>query len=207
MKKKTLEASTMTTKKTTTSSALAALLLTAASLPAMAHPGHGLDSGFIGAALHPLTGADHLLATLCAGMLAVHLGGRAGRALPWACLAGMLAGAAFGAGGWVASPMEALLGASVTVLAALLLVPPALGRGLVVAAAATFAAVHGHAHRVEGGMPLISPEMAGLLLASAALVLLGAAGWSLLRRAGLRGMHVALPVAAAGMFLTWRALV
>ncbi len=191
---------------TTTSRALAALLPMAASLPAAAHPGHDLASGFIDAALHPLTGADHLLATLCVGMLAVHLGGRAGRALPWACLAGMAAGAAFGAGGWVAAPMETLLGASVAAMAAMLLVPPAWGRGLVVIVAAAFAAVHGHAHRVESGMQPISAEMAGLVLASTALVLLGAAGWHALKRVGLRGLHVALPVAAAGMFLSWRAL-
>jgi len=200
------EISTASKTSTAASRAFAALALVAISLPAAAHPGHDLASGFVAAALHPLTGADHLLATLCAGMLAVHLGGRAGRAMPWVCLAGMLGGAAFGAAGWVGSPMEVLLGASVAALAAMLLVPAALGRGLVVLVAAGFAAVHGHAHRVESGMPLVSAEMAGLLFTSAALMLAGAVGWRQLMRLGLRGAHVALPMASAGLFLTVRAL-
>ncbi len=36
---------------------------------AWAHPGHGVDSGFLAGALHPFTGMDHLLGIVAAGLL------------------------------------------------------------------------------------------------------------------------------------------
>src|SRR5260370_42172988 len=71
---------------------LAALLAMTIDGPAFAHPGHA-ESGF----LHPLTGADHLLAMVGAGMWAALLSTRrpaAALLVPAAFLAMMAAGAA-----------------------------------------------------------------------------------------------------------------
>ncbi|HEX8602638.1 MAG TPA: HupE/UreJ family protein, partial [Pseudoduganella sp.] len=48
----------------------ATAFLLAGSLPALAHPGH-VEMGFADGLLHPLTGADHLLALLAAGIWSV----------------------------------------------------------------------------------------------------------------------------------------
>ena len=185
----------------------AALLLTLVTLPARAHGGHELSSGFLAAVAHPWTGADHLFATVAAGLLAMHLGGRAGAAVVGAFLAGLLAGVAAGAAGWGGSPAEALLGLSVAGLGLLLWLPAARGRALGGLAAFAFAAVHGHAHQLEGGMGPLSAPMAGLLLSSAALVLLGGLAGRGALRAGLRRAALALPLGALGGMLTLRALV
>ena len=64
--------------------ALSALFLTFAG-SAFAHPGHA-DSGF----LHPLTGADHLLAMVAVGMWAAFLATRRPAAAFWVPMAFML---------------------------------------------------------------------------------------------------------------------
>lgn len=188
-------------------SCVAALGLAAASLPAKAHAGTELSSGFLLAVLHPWTGADHLLAATAAGMLAVHLGGRGGAAVAAAYLAGLVSGAALGAAGWgMASPLEALLAASVAAFAALLLIPAARTRSLPVVVAGGFAAVHGHAHQLEGAMSVSTAAMGGLVVSTAALVLVGATACHGLSRTRLRKAHVALPLAGAGTLLMLRAL-
>lgn len=186
--------------------AAAALLLTLAALPARAHGGHELSSGFLAAVVHPWTGADHLLAAVAAGLLAVHLGGRAGAAVLGAFLAGLLAGAAAAAAGWSGSPAEALLGLSVTGLGLLVCVPAARGRAPGSLAAFVFALVHGHAHQLESGMEPLSAPMSGLLLSNVALLLLGGLAGRGAMRAGLRRAALALPLSALGGMLTLRAL-
>lgn len=184
----------------------AALLLALAALPARAHGGHELSSGFLAAVAHPWTGADHLFATLAAGLLAAHLGGRAGAAVLGAFLAGLLTGAAAGAAGWGGSPAELLLGVSVAGLGVLSCVPAARGRVLGGLAAFAFAAVHGHAHQLEGGVGPLSGPMAGLMLSSVALLLLGGLAGRGAMRVGLRRAALALPLGALGGMLTLRAI-
>jgi urease accessory protein len=184
----------------------AAMLLSLAASPAWAHGGHELSSGFLAAVTHPWTGADHLFAAVAAGMLAVHLGGRAGAAVLGAFLAGLLAGAAAAAAGWGGSPAEALLGVSVAGLGLLLCAPAARGRALGGLATFAFAAVHGHAHQLEAGMGPGSAAMAGLLMSSAALLVMGGLAWRGALRAGLRRTALALPLAGLGGMLTVRAM-
>ena len=184
----------------------AALLLSLPAFPAWAHGGHELSSGFLAAAAHPWTGADHLFAAVAAGMLAVHLGGRAGAAVLGAFLAGLLTGAAAGSAGWGGSPAEALLGVSVAGLGLLLGAPAARGRTLGGLATFAFAAVQGHAHQLEAGMGPGSAAMAGLLLSSAALLAMGGLAWRGAVRAGLRRTALALPLAGLGTMLTVRAM-
>ena len=82
----------------------AALLASAlvASSSAMAHPGHA--EGALAGLMHPLTGADHLLAMVAVGLWAAQLGGRAQWLLPASFVGFLAAGGALGAAG-VSLPM------------------------------------------------------------------------------------------------------
>ncbi len=98
---------------------LTALLAMTIAGPAFAHPGHA-ESGF----LHPLTGADHLLAMVGAGMWAALLSTRrpaAALLVPAAFLAMMAAGAAAGFAGIKLPFSEAGVLASVFMLGGLVL--------------------------------------------------------------------------------------
>ena len=46
-------------------------------MPAFAHPGGHVPSGFLDGFLHPLGGLDHTLAMLAVGLFAASLGGQA----------------------------------------------------------------------------------------------------------------------------------
>ncbi|MFC7475271.1 HupE/UreJ family protein [Dankookia sp. GCM10030260] len=143
----------------------AALLLP---LPAFAHVGDGLHHGLLAGFLHPLGGADHLLAMVMVGLWAGLSGGAARLALPGAFLGAMLAGFALAAAGLALPGVEAGILASVVVLAVLALfavrVPVVAAAGLVALAGL----LHGQAHGIEmvGGA---APYAAGFLAATAAL--------------------------------------
>ncbi|MCO6184609.1 HupE/UreJ family protein [Rhizobium sp. L1K21] len=124
--------------------ALAVVVPTAA----FAHPGHpgaGFGAGF----MHPLSGADHLLAMIAVGFWAAMLGGRARLLVPAAFVSVMLSGAVFGIFGASIPMVEPTIAASVVVLGLLVAfdvkVPLAVASA-VVAAAAFF---HGFAHGAE----------------------------------------------------------
>lgn len=149
-----------------------AAFLTVLAGPALAHAGHGDGAGFAHGVLHPLSGADHLLAMLAVGLWS-------GFALPrryWAGAATFVAAMAAGAGlSWsgVAIPMvETWISLSVVVFGLLTLAARA-GQARSVtlgslAAIAGFAAFHGHAHATEAtGDPL--GYLAGFLAATTAL--------------------------------------
>ena len=134
-----------------------AAALAGVALPALAHAGDATLGGFMQALAHPWSGADHLLAALTAGMLAAHLGRRAGTALCAAYLFGLISGALLATG---AAPQfaESLLGASVAALALLMLRPAhGAGRFSAVGAAALFALLHGLVHQLERGRTRCCP--------------------------------------------------
>jgi len=153
------------------SAILAAVLLMP--LPALAHPGHGEASGFLAGLMHPLSGADHLLAMATLGLWAGLLGGAARWALPGGVLTAMVAGGVLGAAGIALPGVEAGILASVILLGALAALALRLPLAAGVALAALFGLLHGHAHGVEmtAGAPLAYG--AGFLLATAALHGLG----------------------------------
>lgn len=147
---------------------------------AAAHPGHAHDAA--AGLLHPLLGADHLLAMLAVGVWACQLGGRARWLLPASFLTLMaLAGGAGMAG--IALPMvEGGIAASLLALGLLIAfsvrLPAAAGAGLT----ALFAIFHGYAHGAE--MPAAGAALQyafGFLLSTAVLH-----GCGLLLGAGLR---------------------
>lgn len=176
------------------SAGLAISLLTA--LPANAHglAGSGLMSG----ALHPLTGADHLLLLVGVGALAARLDGR----LLGSALAGAVVGALFGAaGGWIPAA-ELLAALSVSALGLMLLVarrlragdgPLALSGAVVGSAVAVHALLHG---REATGDP---SWWMGAALAAAAVVALSALT---LRHCSLRDTRVvAVVLGISGLLL------
>lgn len=123
-------------------SALALLLL---GQPAQAHQlaGGGLASGF----LHPISGADHLLLLIAVGAAASQL---SSQLLLWA-LAGAVAGGVAGALGASVPGLELLAALAIAAVALLVLrgvrshgaTPQAVGGGLVAAAVASHAMLHG----------------------------------------------------------------
>ncbi|WP_043336646.1 HupE/UreJ family protein [Belnapia moabensis] len=154
----------------------AALLLPAT---AFAHPGTALDHGLAAGFLHPLSGADHVLAMLMVGLWAGLLGGRARWALPGGFLAGMAGGALMGFAGMALPGVEAGILASVIVLGTLAGLALRLPLPVGMALAAGFGLLHGHAHGTE---MLAGQAFLGML-----------AGTAMLHGAGLA---LAIPAAA-----------
>lgn len=165
---------------------IAALSAALAALPAaaLAHPGHGAESGFAHGFMHPLGGLDHVAVMVAVGLLAARLGGRTLWLLPLSFISLMTVGGALGMAGAALPVTEAMIGLSVAaMLAALVLrwTPPAPAAAAMVGA---FALFHGLAHGAE--MPESASGFAfasGFVLATALLHGLGlAAGLTLSRR-------------------------
>ena len=200
----------MTPRSTRLPALLAAALLLVPGA-ALAHPGHGEAAGLAGGLLHPLSGADHVLAMVAVGLLAAahdrQHGGRALWALPAAFLAMMALGAGLGVAGVAPPFVETGIALSVVAFG----LAAGFGLGLPVAALAAlvgaFAVLHGLAHGAE--MPDTASGLTyglGFLAATAAL---HAAGIGIGLAAGGSSIRVharAVPVlgglvAAAGLAL------
>jgi urease accessory protein len=150
---------------------LAALSL-AAVMPsiALAHPGHDGAPDLLNGFMHPLGGADHILAMVAVGLFAARLGGRALWMVPGSFLAAMAAAGAAGMAGIAVSHVETGIAMSVVLLGAAIAVgltmPVAVAMGLT----AFFAVFHGLAHGAE--TPVTGSGVAfglGFLAATAAL--------------------------------------
>jgi urease accessory protein len=167
-------------------SLLGAAALAAVSLPVAAHEGH-LHDGLLAGLVHPLGGADHLLATLGIGLLAGVAGsvrGRmAGASVPsrigvagvlgllagalWAMLSGTLPGVPpLGAGLVEPAATFGLLAVALALLQA-----ERLGAGGLAAVALAVALPHGWLHASEGSGPAF---FVGLAASSVALFAAGA---------------------------------
>lgn len=153
-----------------------ALLLLAS--PAFAHTGNAVHAdgisfvqSMLNGLIHPLTGADHLLAMLAAGLCASAFSGKKRFALPMAFLLMMLAGFSMALSGIALPAVEGVILASVVVLGAFTLMTPGLGVTLLVASA--FAVFHGHAHGAEIGHAGGLAFGAGFLASSSLLLATG----------------------------------
>jgi len=191
---------------------LALLAAALATMPgsAFAHP-FGSLQGFAAAAVHPLTGLDHLLAMVAVGLWATHraTGGRGPVEwrLPLAFAGGLSGGAILGAFGVPLPFVEAGIILSVLFLG----LAVAAGRDMPLAWAvpltAAFGLFHGHAHGVEllaGATGLVTGL--GFVLSTAVLHLAGiAAGLGLTHLPGTSGSGLrrgaGLATAAAGLML------
>jgi urease accessory protein len=155
-----------------TGASLAAALSLAATQSALAHPGHGGHGGSaltIGA-LHPLLGADHLLAALASGLLAVRIGSRRALwAVPATFIALMLLGGALAASGLPLPQAEWGIMISVIVLGLMVAALPKVSLPVAALLVGLFALCHGHAHVAELGATALLPYMIGFALTTAAL--------------------------------------
>lgn len=183
----------------------AALTLALAAGSALAHPGHA--DGALHGWLHPLGGADHLLAMLAVGLWAALATGAARQALaPLAFVGAMLAGALAAQAGWaVPAALEGLIALSVLALGALLVWRRRLAFAAGLAIVAVAGVLHGAAHGLEAGAgpgfgafavgftgSTLALHLAGLALGRR-LVHLRPAAWTAIGAAiGLSGLALAL---------------
>ncbi|MDO9637722.1 MAG: HupE/UreJ family protein [Pseudotabrizicola sp.] len=154
---------------------LAFILGAAALLPqvALAHVGDHGGSPFMSGVMHPVGGADHVLAMVAVGLWAAVTGGRALLALPLAFVGAMLAGGALGAMGVGLPGVEPMILASIVLLGVLAALAWRAPLALGVAIVAAFGLFHGHAHGTEGPASGLLIYAAGFALATMALHLAG----------------------------------
>jgi len=131
--------------------------------------------------VHPLHGADHLVAILAVGVWGATAGGRAIRVWPIAFVATMLAGFATAASGVAVPLVEPAISSSVVVLGLVvaLAVDAPLWFGAVIIG--LFAFFHGHVHGTEAASASLIAYATGLAVATGGL---HAAGIGLCRIAG-----------------------
>ena len=177
---------------------LALLGAATVALPASAHPLHG-GTGLEAGLLHPLMGADHLLAALAIGFWASRIEGAKAWALPGVFLLGIAAGAVAGMQGILPGWMESGIAASVLLLGLAAALLPRLPMAPMLVAVAAFGALHGLAHGNE--LPeAMSPLGYGLgFLASTAAV--HAVALLAARRLRWMALSGGAAVAAAGLVL------
>lgn len=172
---------------------LAAVL---ASAPAQAHPGHDVAS--VGASLasgllHPLTGADHLLAMVAVGVwsalaISSHAGAGAGvLRVPLAFVALMLVGAVLGLAGFALPAVEPMIAASLLVVGLLVALRARLPAGAAMALVGGFALFHGYAHGAElpataDALSAVLAYVGGFAVTTMALHLAGIGAGTVLRR-------------------------
>jgi urease accessory protein len=153
-------------------SAAMAVLLALWAGPASAHPGHG-GSAISAGLLHPVSGADHLVAMLLVGLWAGLAAGHAKWALPAAFLSAMLAGFGLGAAGLAgpgAMTAETLILASLLVLGAAVVVKLRTPMAIAASVISLFGFAHGLAHGLEApGGTLPIGFAAGFLISTALL--------------------------------------
>jgi urease accessory protein len=190
-------------------SALAvALMATLWAQTAGAHLLKGEASGFLTGFLHPISGADHVLAMVAVGLWGAQLGAPAIWVLPVAFPLVMATGGMLGFLGVPLPGVEYGIAASAIMLGAAVafeLRPPIVVAGLLVG---FFAIFHGHAHGTE--LPLGQSALLysmGFVIATGCLHAVGIGigtvhrwswGQKLLRASGAM-------VAAGGVFFLWQA--
>jgi urease accessory protein len=159
---------------------LAALALLSLAAPALAHDGHG-PHGFAAGLVHPATGIDHLLAIIAVGWWSAATQGPRWWLVPSAFAASMLAGALLGLAGLSPPATEFLIALSVIASGALLLGRARVATSTALALAAGFALLHGLAHGSEAPRGDAPGWLAGMVVATLALHLVGATAAPLAR--------------------------
>jgi urease accessory protein len=175
---------------------------------AIAHEQRAEAPGLLTGLLHPLSGADHVLAMVAVGLWGAQLGRPAIWVLPVAFPLVMALGGMLGFLGVPIAGIEVGIAASAVVLGgavAFELRPPLVIAALVVGG---FAIFHGHAHGTElpPGQSALLYSL-GFVIATGCLHALGIGIGTVHRRSWGRGLLRAAGVAvcAAGAFFMWRA--
>ncbi|QGZ42521.1 urease accessory protein [Pseudoduganella flava] len=169
---------------------LAGLLAAGSALAHPGHPGHP-EGGIAAGMLHPLTGIDHLLALLAAGIWSARQ--QQGRALAAVFVAMMGVGAAAGMAGWQVPGLEGGIALTVLVTGVLVAAAVTLPAWAGAALLGSFAILHGNAHGIE--LPHAASAI-GYLATSALLLFAG----RLLGRLPL-ARYAGAPIAIAGLGL------
>lgn len=168
---------------------------------ALAHPGQiAGHSAFTEGWMHPLGGADHVLAMVAVGLWAATARDRkAVWALPVSFVLAMVLGGILGARGIHLPAVEPMILASSIVLgmAVALALRPSLSVALPVVT--LFGVMHGHAHGTEGPAIGLAAYAAGFVLATGALHL---AGIGLGRLGAARFLGAATALAGAVLAVT-----
>ncbi|MDB5368421.1 MAG: ureJ [Rhodospirillales bacterium] len=159
------------------------LLLLLVATPALAHPGH--EAGLLGGLVHPMLGADHLIAALLVGLWASQLGGRARFAVPLLFVGTVALGAVPALAGFAPPAIETGILLSMLVPGLLLASAMRMPIEAVAVLVACFAWLHGAAHGLERTGDA-GAYLAGLLLTTAALHATGLGLATLLRARGVR---------------------
>lgn len=185
----------------------------AVAAPVAAHPGHGESTswGVLDGLLHPILGLDHLLAIVAVGVvaaLAASMGAASigGRRSPWtiplAFLVGMMSG---GIGGLLfgeRTGVELLIAASVVVLGVLVAAASRLHHLWMPVLMVGVGALHGQAHGAEipvGAAP--GGYVAGFLVTTAGLLVVGTAAGLGLRRAPVLRVAAGSVMSVAGAWM------
>jgi urease accessory protein len=153
----------------------AGLILAVLSAPVFAHTGASAAHGFAAGFVHPLEGADHLLAMVAVGLWASALGGRALWLLPVSFVGVMGLGALLAFAGVALPHAEWLVAASVLAFGLALWRDWRAASGWAAAMVGIFALFHGYVHAEEIGGADALGYAAGFLLATAGLHGLGIA--------------------------------
>jgi len=127
--------------------------------------------GLLSGVVHPLTGADHVLAALAAGIWAAVSGGSRARSVIAAFLGMLGLGAVAGFAGASLGLVEPVIALSVITLGVLIALRVSLPRLMAPAVAGGFALFHGYAH--AAGLPLMAGSasyLLGLLMATSLLL-------------------------------------
>jgi urease accessory protein len=141
---------------------------------AEAHVGFGHTHGFVHGFMHPVGGADHVLAMVAVGLFAAVLGGRARVAVPLTFMAMMVAGGLLGMSGFDLPFVETGIALSVVVLGVVLAMQWKASVAVAMSLVGVFAVFHGFAHGAE--MPTAASGLgygAGFVVATGLLHLAG----------------------------------
>lgn len=131
-----------------TLSRVAAAFVVLAPAAASAHPGHD-GAGLVHGLMHPLSGADHIIAMVAVGIIAARLGGPALWRVPVSFVAAMTVAGLAASSGVMVPYTEAGIALSVIVLTALALFGMEMPVGAAMGLVASFAVFHGYAHGLE----------------------------------------------------------
>jgi urease accessory protein len=189
---------------------IVAVLLALLPIVAIAHEEAGQAAGFVAGLVHPVSGADHVVAMVAVGLWGAVLGPPAIWVLPVAFPLVMALGGLMALLGMQVPAVEVGIALSAVVLGVMVLAEQRPPLAVAAAIVAFFAIFHGHAHGRElpAGTSALLYSL-GFVIATgllhAAGILLGvahrwAAGRQLVRAAGAG-------VALAGLIFLWRAVV
>jgi urease accessory protein len=148
-------------------------------MEASAHPGIHIfphEGSFMSGVLHPILGADHLVAMVAIGLWAACLEGRAIISVPLAFVSMMIIGAVFGYTGVDLPAADQTIAVSLVVVGILICSLAKLPTILAASVVGAFATFHGYAHGSE--IPSVAQPLlygAGFIVATTGLLALGGA--------------------------------